>query len=95
MEKKNQIVTYWHYTFQKIRQCQLSYGVGTQISQKEEFYFADYYKKHPDFILMNVNEISKEQYDRLNEVINMKRENKNKSLEEMRSMYQEELKNKH
>lgn len=77
-KEKQIITTYWHYTFQKIIGCQLSYGVGTQISQKEEFDFSDYYKKHQGFILLSVNKISEEQCKELNEIINKKRDNNGK-----------------
>lgn len=77
-KEKQIITTYWHYTFQKIIRCQLSYGFGTQISQKEEFDFAAYYKKHQGFILLSVNKISEEQYKELNEVINKKRDDNRK-----------------
>lgn len=73
-------MTYWHYTFQKIvNNKNFLYGVGTQSSEGEEFDFAGYYRKHPDFILLSVNKISKEQYKELNRVIN--KENYRKMFE--------------
>lgn len=63
------MASYWHYTFKKVNQKEISYSVGTQYSYLDEFDFADYYSTHPDCYLLSVNRISEEQYKKLNDII--------------------------
>lgn len=60
---------YWCYTFMSSTD-KISLGYGVQLSKGTEFDFESFYKKYPKYVLIMVKEVSKSQYEEMNDLIN-------------------------
>lgn len=61
---------YWHYTYMQVIGSSTSFGYGTLKTKEPEFDFEAYHKERKDCMIINVNEVSEEQFNKLNELIN-------------------------
>lgn len=61
---------YWLFTYMDNVNGRISIGNGTQQTKEDEFDFCLFFSKCPKGYILNIEEISKTQYDKLNDVIN-------------------------
>lgn len=66
-------MTYWHYTYMN-DEAGIGYGVGIQKSPYDEFDFSGYYRNNPNCLLLYVNQISKRQFNELDNLIKKEKE---------------------
>ncbi len=59
---------YWNFTFMEFKDGHQRIGYGVQ-KEKEEFDFAGFYKEHPTYNIIFIKEISKKQYEELEELM--------------------------
>lgn len=62
-------MTYWHYTYEIIVGNNLSFGYGIEASKYEFFDFLTLHQNFPNHVIISVTQISKEQYENLNDHI--------------------------
>lgn len=72
--EKKKTETYWYYSYIGSNNGQTYTGYGTQLSKSDEFDFAGYLDKLKDCHITMVKEISRKQYDKINELINARNE---------------------
>lgn len=60
-------MTYWHYTFIVPRpEGGFIVGWGVANSFDDDFDFISFYRKYPNYSILNLSKVSKEQFDKLN-----------------------------
>lgn len=76
-EKKKE--HYWLFTYMDNVNGRISIGSGTQQTKEDEFDFCLFFSKCPKAYVLNINEISKTQYDKLNDFINQPKKEEQKN----------------
>ena len=63
--------SYWHYTYFTTIGNELSYGYGVYANESHNvFDFIRFHLDNPKSVLLSVNKISEEQFNKLKELIN-------------------------
>lgn len=65
---------YWCFTFMEFKDGHQRIGYGVEVG-KEEFDFVGFYKEHPTYDIIFIKEISKKQYEELNNLICQRKTN--------------------
>lgn len=71
---------YWNFTFMEFKDGHQRIGYGVEV-EKEEFDFVGFYKEHPTYDIIFIKEISKKQYEELNNLICQRKTNDDEGIQ--------------
>lgn len=71
---------YWNFTFMEFKDGHQRIGYGLQ-KGKEEFDFVEFYKEYPTYDIIFIKEISKKQYEELNNLICQRKTNDDEGIQ--------------
>ena len=71
---------YWNFTFMEFKDGHQRIGYGVEVGT-EEFDFVGFYKEHPTYDIIFIKEISKKQYEELNNLICQRKTNDDEGIQ--------------